>query len=38
MQEARLVAFYENLGYKAIKTEPEREGMGMVYMEKQFSE
>ncbi|MDG4513384.1 GNAT family N-acetyltransferase [Streptococcus suis] len=34
LQEPRLVAFYESLGYKAIKTEPEQEGMDMVYMEK----
>ncbi|HFU4464129.1 TPA: GNAT family N-acetyltransferase [Streptococcus suis] len=34
LQEPRLVAFYEKLGYKAIKTEPEQEGMDMVYMEK----
>ncbi|WP_395375558.1 GNAT family N-acetyltransferase [Streptococcus suis] len=33
-KEPRLVAFYEKLGYKAIKTEPEQEGMDMVYMEK----
>ncbi|HFI0065115.1 GNAT family N-acetyltransferase [Streptococcus suis] len=34
LQEPRLVAFYEKLGYKAIRTEPEQEGMDMVYMEK----
>lgn len=34
LQETRLVAFYEKLGYKAIKTEPEQKGMDMVYMEK----
>lgn len=34
LQEPKLVAFYEKLGYKAIKTEPEQEGMDMVYMEK----
>lgn len=32
LQEPGLVAFYEGLGYKAIK--PEQEGMDMVYMEK----
>ncbi|WP_313175478.1 GNAT family N-acetyltransferase [Streptococcus parasuis] len=34
LQEPRLVAFYEKLGYKPIKSEPEQEGMYMVYMEK----
>ncbi|MCL4887182.1 GNAT family N-acetyltransferase [Streptococcus suis] len=34
LQESKLVSFYEKLGYKAIKTEPEQEGMDMVYMEK----
>ncbi|WP_398577150.1 GNAT family N-acetyltransferase [Streptococcus parasuis] len=34
LQEPRLVAFYEKLGYKPIKSEPEQEGMDMVYMEK----
>ncbi|MFI3161801.1 hypothetical protein ODU20_05365 [Streptococcus suis] len=29
-----MVSFYEKLGYKAIKTEPEQEGMDKVYMEK----
>ncbi|MBO4108281.1 GNAT family N-acetyltransferase [Streptococcus suis] len=34
LQEPRLVAFYEKLDYKAIRTEPEQEGTDMVYMEK----
>lgn len=34
LQEPRLVAFYEKLGYKPIKSEPEQEGMDMVHMEK----
>ncbi|WP_153051551.1 GNAT family N-acetyltransferase, partial [Streptococcus suis] len=34
LQEPRLVAFYEKLGYKSINTEPEQEGIDMVYMEK----
>lgn len=34
LQEAKLVTFYESLDYKAIKTEPEQEGIDMVYMEK----
>lgn len=34
LQEAKLVRFYEKLGYTSFKIEPEQEGMDMVYMEK----
>lgn len=34
LQAKELVAFYEKLGYKPIKVEPEQAGMDMVYMEK----
>ena len=34
LQDAGMVAFYEKNGYRQTHTEPEKEGMDMVYMKK----